>query len=72
MRGGLTEHVQRGGRIAALTSLSGEAQRPLGGGRGLVDAIGDEARLAEQRENGGMLHQELLRLDLLRSRSHQG
>ena len=38
-RGGSAEHVQRGGSITALTSLPGEGQRPLGGGRCLIDAI---------------------------------
>jgi hypothetical protein len=71
-RGGLAEHVQRGGLVPALTALPGQGQRPLGRGRRLVDAIGEEAGLAEQCEHGGLLHQELPGLDLLGSPSHQG
>src|SRR5215470_3991444 len=50
-RGGLAEHVQRGRRIPALTSLLGEAQRPLGGGRCLLDTIAVEAGLTERCED---------------------
>ena len=38
----VAEYVQRGRCIPALTALCGEAQRPLGRGRRLVDAIGGQ------------------------------
>ena len=56
--------------VPALTSLTGEGQRPLGGGRCLVDAIGKEAGLTEQCEDSCLLHQEPSGLDLQRGRSH--
>ncbi len=46
-RGGLAEHAQRGDLVPALPSLSGDRQRPLGGGRSFADAISEEARLAK-------------------------
>src|SRR5262249_13527690 len=44
---GFAEHVQRGGRIPAVTALPGEGQGPLGGNRCLVDATAEEVGFAE-------------------------
>src|SRR2546426_8907913 len=43
----VAQHVQRGGGIPALSSLLRKGERPLGAGRCLVDANGEELRLTE-------------------------
>src|SRR5262245_44848989 len=63
--------MKRGGDISALTSISSEDQRPLGGGRCLTRTSGDKMRLAECYEYRGVLHQQLSRFDLVRGRSHE-
>src|SRR5262249_32278612 len=69
--GHLSEHVQRSGRIPALTSRPGKCKRPPGYSRSLLSAVSEEAGLTEPRERRRLLHQELPRLDLFRRGSHQ-